>query len=288
MAAPLDGAFAGRLQALKEGLLPYLKGKHQLLEESPAGPDITPEPDSPRAYTPGDDVRLIDWSLYARLNKLYLKTTTREEEVPYVVLLDCSESMARPDPGKFATALQVTAALADVLLALGHRVVIVPWSTGAAARHGPYAGEGEMAEVLRVLGTTRTGGASDLRRALADAVPSSASFKAALVIVSDFLFPLDYRSEIEHLAGAALPLAALRVMTREEEGARMRGNLVLIDPETGAEEPLHATYAAARRYQEALRAHLAEVESLFRRQGAAFHHALPTQPFEAIVKRMMV
>ena len=74
--------FAGRLQTLKEGFLPYLKDRIRLLEESPTGEEISPEPDSPRAYTAGDDVRYIDWSLYARLDKLYLKTMTREGRSP--------------------------------------------------------------------------------------------------------------------------------------------------------------------------------------------------------------
>lgn len=284
----LDRDFPARLQALKEGLLPYLKRKMQLLEESPTGPEVSPEPDSPKAYSPGDDVRYIDWGLYARLDKLYLKTMTREEEVPFVILLDSSESMWTPEPSKFVTALRVAAALSDIFLSLGHRLFIMPWSAGVTGRYGPYTGEQELQEVLSMLEDRRTGGTSDLKGTLGDILPADGSFRAAPVILSDFLFPLDYGSEIDHLASISLPLSALRILSRSEESYRPRGNLLLVDPEGGEEKSLHAGYRTSQLYREALQSHLDEVRDLFRQRGGLFHHALSTDSFESIVRAMLV
>ena len=285
--AVFDRGFARRLQTFKEGLLPYLKGRIQLLEESPSGRELSPEPDAPRGYTHGDDVRYIDWNLYARLDKLYLKTMTREEEAPAVLLLDSSESMWTPDSGKFTGVLKAAATLADLFLSLGHRVLIVPWSEGVQGTYGPYMGENELQSVLEVLSSLRTGGASDLRKSLREAAPSNGAHLAYPIVLSDFLFPLDYDREVAYLASGPLSMGALQILSPEETAGGLRGNLILTDPETNREETLHIGYRTSRIFQEAFRTHTENVEDTFRRNGAVFHRTSSTDTFESAVKGLL-
>ena len=141
--------------------------------------------------------------------------------------------------------------------------------------------------VLKVLETIRAEGASDLKRSLREAAPGEGTSSTYPVIVSDFLFPLNYREEIDLLANRSMPMGALQILSPEESSLRLRGNLILTDPETGRVEKLHAGYRTSRNFQEAYRRHLEGVEGLFRRKGAAFHRAASAAPFESSIKSLM-
>ena len=279
--------FARRLQVLKDGLLPYLKGRIHLLEESPAGGEITPEPDSPRAYTHGDDIRYIDWNLYARLDKLYLKTTTREEEVPALLLIDTSLSMWQPEPAKLIRALEVAAALSDLFLSLGHRVLIVPWSDGVRSSYGPYSGENDLGTVMNVLSSLKAEGVSDLKRSLRESQPANGGLHTYPLVISDFLFPLNYREEIAFLATSPFATAALQILSPEEATGSLRGNLIVTDPETGREETLRAGYRVSRLYRETFQEHNEKVAALFRGRGSAFCRATSSDSFESTVQALL-
>jgi len=279
--------FARRLQVLKDGLLPYLKGRIHLLEESATGGEITPEPDSPRAYTHGDDIRYIDWNLYARLDKLYLKTMTREEEVPALLLLDTSLSMWQPEPAKLVRALEVAATLSDLFLSLGHRVLIVPWSDGVRGSYGPYSGENDLGTIMNILSSLKAEGVSDLKQSLRESQPGNGGLTTYPFIISDFLFPLNYRDEIGFLATSSFATAALQILSPEESAATLRGNLIVTDPETGKEKVLRSGYRTSRLYREAFREHNERVADLFRRRGSSFHLADSGDSFESTVQAFL-
>jgi len=283
-----DESFARRLGAFHDELLPWLKGRTPLVRESPVGSEVSPEPDSPRGYSPGDDVRGIDWTLYARLDRLYLRTLTREEEIPLLLLLDTSASMAAPDPRKLQRAAEVAAAVGDLALALGHAVYLVPWSAGLGALHGPYRGEPGLDSLLEQLGLIEAGGGSSLRSSLRALAAVEEVRRASAVLISDFLFPLDAADEILHLGEGSLPPRVLQLLTREEAEPSLRGNLILLDPEGDAELPLTGSYRLTRRFRELVREHLDATESIFLRAGARFVRERAENPFEPIARALLV
>jgi uncharacterized protein (DUF58 family) len=284
---PFDERFARRLGALREELLPWLKGRDPLVRESPAGSELSPVPDSPRGYSPGDDVRSIDWALYARLDRLYLKTLIREEEVPLVLLLDTSASMAAPDPAKLARAAEVAAAVGDLALSLGHAVYLAPWSGSLGALRGPYRGEHGLEELLAQLARIEAGGSSSLRACLRELAAVEEVRGASLVLISDFLFPADAADEILRFGAGPLPPRVLQLLSRAEVEPDLRGNLLLSDPEGGEVVPLAGSYLLSRRFQDAVRAHLETVESLFAQAGARFVRERAERPFEPIVRALL-
>src|ERR1700729_2448790 len=91
-----------------------------------------------RNYVPGDDFRYLDWNLFGRLEKLFLKLYEEERELPVRIFLDASESMAFGDPRKFDFARQIAAAVGYVALCGFDRVSIVPFpdNPGEAAVRG--------------------------------------------------------------------------------------------------------------------------------------------------------
>jgi uncharacterized protein (DUF58 family) len=279
-----DTDFLRRLHRLREGLLPHLKGRI-LLTESPTGREFSPEPEAPRAYSPGDDIRTIDWNLFARLDRLFHKTMVREEELTVVLFIDTSASMAVPSPAKFTAALRLAAALADVHLALGHKVTAVPWADKPGQPFGPFSGHAEFDTLARSLALLRPEGTSNLRRSLAETVGRTLRGGFQAFLISDFLFPATWRHDVAGLAAASHRVAAFQVLSREEQEFRLWGNFILVDPETGAERPAIAGWNASVAWKKAFAAHLAEVESIVVGSGGTFARIDPRDPFEEPVRR---
>src|SRR5436853_1190334 len=84
-----------------------------------------------RNYVPGDDFRYLDWNLYGRLEKLFLKLYEEERELPVRIFLDASESMTFGTPVKFDFARQVAAAIGYVALCGFDRVSVCPFPENA-------------------------------------------------------------------------------------------------------------------------------------------------------------
>src|SRR5512139_1818077 len=78
-----------------------------------------------RTYVHGDDFRYLDWNLYGRLERLFLKLYEEERELPVRIFLDASESMTFGEPRKFDFARQVAAAIGYVALCGFDRVCVV-------------------------------------------------------------------------------------------------------------------------------------------------------------------
>jgi uncharacterized protein (DUF58 family) len=281
---PFDTDFLRRLNRLREGLLPHLKGR-VLLAESPTGREFSPEPESPRSYAPGDDIRTIDWNLFARLDRLFHKTMVREEELTIALFIDTSASMTVPSPAKFTAALQLAAALADIHLALGHRVTAVPWADRPGLPFGPFSGQTEFDTLARSLSLLRPEGNSNIRRCLAETVGRTLRGGFQAFLISDFLFPATWGHDIAGLAVASHRVAAFQILTREERAFRLWGNFVLIDPETGEERKTAAGWNASAAWRKAFDGHLAGVESMVKGAGGTFSRMAPEEPFEETVRR---
>src|SRR5512139_535759 len=129
-----------------------------------------------RTYVPGDDFRYLDWNLYGRLERLFLKLYEEERELPVRIFLDASESMTFGDPRKFDFARQVAAAMGYVALCGFDRVSVVPFpATPANATSAEMAARGALRTVrgrksaisfFQNLSALTAGGAADLNESL--------------------------------------------------------------------------------------------------------------------------
>jgi len=234
-----------------------------------------------RDYRPGDDFRLIDWNVYARLGQLTLRLTEAAEATTLHLLLDCSGSMAYGIPSKFRTMLRLAAALGCTALAR-YDSVAVGLLSGASAQALPrLRGKNETATLLSILEHLQPRGNLDLAAAVRSycAVPR----RGLGVLVSDLLVPSGTREAIVSLRKIGLEPAVLQVLAREESLPRFDGPVKLVDCETG--KPLLATVnaAALRAYAERFASWTAEIETACASQHATFVRLYTDQPLEDVL-----
>lgn len=225
-----------------------------------------------RSYTRGDDLRRLDWNVYARLEKPFIKLLEEEEDLTVHVLLDASQSMSWPPDGlggvydrrssgaaqpidthKFRYGLRLAAALAHIALTTGDRVsVSLLAGDRVLDRWGPARGRGQTLRLLTWLEGMQTGGTTDLDAALSDHALRGG--RAGLVLlISDMLSPGGYRDGLSALQGRGHEVAILHLLAPDELEPAVVGDIRLIDSETGAGQDVTIDAAMQGLYSRRLR-----------------------------------
>ncbi len=190
-----------------------------------------------RNYVPGDDFRYLDWNLYGRLEKLFLKLYEEERELPVRIFLDASESMAFGEPRKFDFARQIAAAVGYVALCGFDRVSVIPFPDNkdeSAIRGALRAVRGRKSALnyfQNISQLTAKGTASfneSLRRGALEARQAGVA-----IVLSDFLDPAGYESGLTALVGRGFQVNAVQILAPEELSPSTFGDLRLVDAETG-------------------------------------------------------
>jgi uncharacterized protein (DUF58 family) len=190
-----------------------------------------------RNYVPGDDFRYLDWNLYGRLERLFLKLYEEERELPVRIFLDASESMSFGEPRKFDFARQVAAAIGYVALCGFDRVSVVafPDNREEAAFRGALRtvrGRKSALGFFQNLTHLTAKGAADLNEALRRGALETRHAGVA-VVLSDFLDPAGYESGLTALVGRGFQVNAVQILAPEELMPSTFGDLRLVDAETG-------------------------------------------------------
>jgi uncharacterized protein (DUF58 family) len=191
-----------------------------------------------RNYVAGDDFRALDWNLYGRLDKLFLKLYEEERELPVTIFLDASESMNFGTPRKFDFARQIAAAIGYVALCGFDRVSIVafPDALGEGALRGALRsvrGRKSSLQFFQNLSHLQAQGQAALNEALRRGALAARTAGVAIVL-SDFLDPAGYESGLTALIGRGYQVSAVQILAPEEVNPPNYGDLKLVDSETGA------------------------------------------------------
>jgi len=181
-----------------------------------------------RDYSPGDDVRFVDWNAFARLHRPYIKLFEQEEEMHVAVLLDASESMLFED--KLERAKQLGAAFGVMGLLGTERVSVTAFSGDGIARLRPCTGRASMANVFTFLERVEGGGAVPLEIGV-EAFLTRHVGRGAVVLLSDFLTFGDLRGALNRLFTAGLEIFALQVLGPSEIEPDLATDLRLVDSE---------------------------------------------------------
>ena len=192
-----------------------------------------------RNYTHGDDFRYLDWNLYGRLDRLFLKLYEEERELPVTIFLDASESMSFGEPRKFDFARQVAAAVGYVALCGYDRVSVVPFPDNdeeLAIRGALRSVRGRKSamQYFQNLGQLTARGPADLNEALRRGALQARQTGVA-VILSDFLDPAGYEAGLTALLGRGFQIDAVQILAPEELDPTTFGDLRLVDAETGGQ-----------------------------------------------------
>jgi uncharacterized protein (DUF58 family) len=198
-----------------------------------------------RNYVVGDDLRYLDWNLFGRLDRLFLKLYEEERELPVTIFLDASESMSFGAPAKFDFARQIAAAIGYVALCGFDRVSVVPFpdipSEELTARGVELACRGALRSVrgrktalqfFQNLGQLTAKGGVEFNEALRRGALQARRAGVA-VILSDFLDPAGYESGITALLGRGFQINCVHILAPDELNPATYGDLRLIDSESG-------------------------------------------------------
>jgi len=236
--------------------------------------------DDYRDYTPGDDLRHLDWNVFARFEKFFIKLFREEEDLALHVVVDASASMDAGDPSKLLLAQRLAVALGYIGLVNNNRVLASVFGTpGRAAVRtlGASRGRRNVERVTRfVLDESRppeeapdsTSGqpsAPDFASAMRP-VARAGKTSGVLVVLSDFLYPEGLPTGLNSLASAGrasggYDVYCLQILTPAEldpakDAQRgLIGDLRLTDAETGRAAEVTVTAPLVRKYRRRMDEH---------------------------------
>lgn len=210
-----------------------------------------------RPYVPGDDFRQIDWHVYARLDRFFVKLFAEEEDVVVHVLVDASRSMAWGRPAKIEAARRIAGALGYIALngldrvtltAFGNRTVTLPACRGRQSALAVFS----FLEKVEPNGAVTLGEA--LRRyALAVRRPGP------LFFLSDLLTP-DWEEGVRALVARRFEVTVLHLLSPEELDPPLRGDMRLLDSEWNTAVEITLDEHTAARYRQAVEAWRGEAQ----------------------------
>jgi len=221
-----------------------------------------------RNYTHGDDLRQLDWNVYARLEKLFVKLFVEEEDVTVHVLVDASRSMDFGEPNKLDFARRAAAALAYLGLAHLDRVSVAFLADGRASGLRPLRGKARVFEVFRFLSEPRSARLTGLAAAARDYAGRMRG-TGPLILLSDLMDP-GYLDALRDLAGTRCQLSVLHVLAPEELDPEVPPDARLVDNETGQGIEVTGDDDLVGRYRSRLADWQAEISAFCARRGGAY------------------
>jgi uncharacterized protein (DUF58 family) len=239
-----------------------------------------------RRYRPGDDLRHVDWNIFSRLDRLFLKLYASEEDLTLHLLLDSSASMGFGEASKFDHARRLAAALAYIGLHNLDRVGVAAFADGPGAALPPVKARHHFMSVLAFLDTLACRGETHLGGSLR-AFAGRVRHPGLVVVVSDLAAVEDLGTGLDALRRRAHDVVLLQVLAEEEIDPPLEGSLRLEDAELGATLDVTADDALRAAYRRRLAAHLAQVESDCRRRAVGYLRASTAIPFEDVVLRYL-
>ena len=203
------------------------------------------------AYEIGNDLRNVDWNVYARLDRLFIKLFRAEEDLPISILLDSSASMDFGEPTKLTQAKRVAAALGYIGLTGLDRVSIHAFSDIARPIVPPAYGKSQFARLSKALEAVNVGGKTDLARCLRYLTMHSRQTGVA-IIISDFLDLNGYEQALKQLLARRFDLTLIQILAEAEIEPQLLGEWRLEDSETGAAKEITINEGTHAQYKQRL------------------------------------
>jgi uncharacterized protein (DUF58 family) len=233
-------------------------------------------------YVVGDDLRFLDWNLFARLDKLFIRLFLEEEDLHVYFLLDNSLSMDFGSPTKLRYAKQLAAALGFVGLVNSDRVVVEAFNDRLTQSMPPLRGRKSLWRMLNFLDKVEPAGPSDLARALR-AFSLKCPGKGIVVVLSDFMDKGGYQEALRYLVARQMDVYAIQILSHEEVEPDVTGDLKLVDVEDDDVAEITVSRALLDRYKKNLAAYRAGLYEFCTRRGVTCLFTSNRVPFETLV-----
>jgi uncharacterized protein (DUF58 family) len=235
-----------------------------------------------REYTPGDDLRYLDWNVYGRTERLFIKEFTKQEAVLVSILLDASGSMAFGEPRKLDYAKRLAAALAYLALVGKNEAQLGAFADGEVRWSTRFAGRPDIRGLAAFLGPVEPRGTTDVFRAL-HALSDRVAERSLVLVISDLLDDGDARRGLRLLGSRRFDLAVLHVLSPQELHPPAVGSVRLADGESGQVEDLVVDDEALRLYADRLNAFCEGWRTFCERHDIRHVETSTATPFEECV-----
>lgn len=254
-----------------------------------------------RPYSIGDDLRHIDWNIFGRLDRMFLKLFLEEEDLSLHILLDDSASMDCGEPPKFLLAQQIAAALGYIGLVNLNRVTLTAMgmpntdTARTSESDGRHSGSSAPLSALRNLRGRRRAremgewvcGLRPERPAqfteTARRIAMTRQGRGVMIILSDLLFDEGYEQGLRYLVGRGYDLVLMQILSPQEVDPPLGGDLRLVDVETGRRSEVTISRALLNQYKRDLGAYCEQLRSFCARRDITHITVQSDTPIASIV-----
>ncbi|MDF1754963.1 MAG: DUF58 domain-containing protein [Verrucomicrobiales bacterium] len=282
-----DAEFLDRLRALFLRLRKRRQLKKKGIQNTPAS-GFTREFKDFRHYTPRDDYRAIDWRLYARLDRLFIRLYEEIQEFHIHVVTDTSASMGEPFSEKRNTALKLTVALSYLGLVGQHRVSVYEMGEKISDPLPPMKGQGNIQRIIDHARRLEFTGTTNLERCFKDFQPSRQRY-GIIFVISDLYGQgiEEAREAIRHASGWPGEVHFIQVFHPWEEKPDLEGEIQLFDVETKEQRRLWFTPKDKIRYEENYRKFVEGIEQACQDRHIDFQPWRTDFPFEEVFLELL-
>jgi len=245
-----------------------------------------------RQYVPGDDLRFIDWNLFARLERLYLKLFLEEEDLHFYALIDTSSSMEFGEPTKLQFAKQLAAALGFIGLCRADRVKIESLGTSSKKPGPTLRGRSSLWRMQEYLEGIEPGENVSLTEGVKNFCLRNTG-KGILVLISDLMDKEGYEKALRFLVTQQMDMYLLHVLCPEELNPDVKGDLRLIDCEDDDVAEITVSRPLLEKYKRTLASFVDGAREFCTRRGMSYLMFSTETPVETLVanylrKRVLV
>ena len=235
-----------------------------------------------RGYVPGDDFRYLDWKTYLRLDKLLLRLYEEEQDLPIYMFVDTSRSMAYGEPEKIEYARRVAAALCYIGLANLDRVIIAAYSDGIRQELSPQRGKNQIFRVFRFLSGIEAAGETNGKEAF-KFFCTGRRRRGLAVVISDFMDPNGFEGGLNMLRYYKHDVFAIHVVAHEDLEPPVRGQVQLVDSESGESREITITPELLKAYKSEMQLFTDQMRRHCLKYQLGYIRTVTDFPFEDLV-----
>ncbi len=241
-----------------------------------------------RDYQPGDELRDIDWNVYARHGELLLKRFQEEEDLHVYFLLDCSQSMSCGAPNKFDYARRLLAALAYIALDDLDCVGVTTFSNDLKSDFPTTRGKQRIHTILGFLENLETlaGVTTDLQQSVRT-FSNRRQRRGLVVMLSDLYDPSGFERAIDLLRYERYEPYLIQVFDRNEASPPLRGEYELRDIETNRTQTVSVSGQQRRAYVQRYKAFQNAIVSYCRKHQLGSVLAPTDRAYDQLILDMM-
>ena len=242
-----------------------------------------------RNYVKGDDLRRLDWNVFARLERPFIKLLEEEEDLAVHLLVDASASMDWPDDeamNKLHYGLRLAGALGHIGLTTGDLLTVTLLNSQNERRWGPYRGQQNSLRLLQFLEKGQATGITDLNLSLRNYALRGGR-PGLLFILSDLLSPNGYQDGLNALQARGYEVGLIHILSPDEVEPAVSGDLKLVDVETGADAEITLDATTRNLYRQRLREWQADVATYCANRHIHYIPLTTDLPWEKLVMQTL-